>query len=59
MTWSLSFIGSDPSCSNNPAVKKIAYQSPGGVIINDKTSILYDLPATFTGTDALTKDKLT
>jgi hypothetical protein len=52
-------LGSDPACSNNPAVKQITYQSPGGVIINDKTSVLSNLPATFTGTDALTKAKLT
>ena len=52
MTKSLSFISSDPSCSNKSAVRKIAYQSPGDAIINDKTLILFDLPPTFTGTDA-------
>lgn len=52
-------LGSDPACGNTPAVKQITYQSPGGVIINDKTSVLSNLPATFTGTDAVTKCKLT
>jgi hypothetical protein len=43
-------LGFDPACSNNSAVKKITYQSPGGVIIIDKTSVLSNLQITFTDT---------
>jgi hypothetical protein len=46
-------------CGNNPEVVDITFQSPGNVDIQDSKAILSDIPKKFSGTDALTHDKLT
>jgi len=47
------------SCGSDPAVTSITFQSPGEVIVNKNKAIMTNLPAKFTGTNALTGDPLT
>jgi hypothetical protein len=46
-------------CGKDLKVEQITFQSPGNVNINEETAKLTDIPSKFTGTDALSKDKLT
>ncbi len=50
--------GSD-SCGDDPNVESITFESPGQVNINDNNADLTDIPASFSGTDALSGDDLT
>ncbi len=47
------------SCGSDPAVTSITFQSPGEVIVNKNKAIMTNLPAKFTGTNALTGAPLT
>jgi hypothetical protein len=47
------------SCGSDPAVTSITFQSPGEVIVNKNKAVMTNLPAKFTGTNALTGDPLT
>jgi hypothetical protein len=50
--------GSD-NCGDDPNVESITFESPGQVNIDDNNADLTDIPASFSGTDALTGDDLT
>jgi hypothetical protein len=52
-------LGTNALCGNNPAVKDITFQSPGTIVVNKDRAVMANMPATFTGTDALTGKKLT
>lgn len=53
-------LGEDSeNCGNNPAVTSITFQSPGEVIVNKNKAVMSNLPAKFTGTNALNGDPLT
>ncbi len=52
-------LGTNALCGNNPAVKDITFQSPGTITVNKDRAVMSNMPATFTGTDALTGKKLT
>lgn len=45
-------------CGSNPAVTSITFQSPGQVIVNKDKAVMSNLPAKFTGTNALTGNPL-
>jgi hypothetical protein len=47
------------NCGNDPNVESITFESPGQVNINDNNANLRDIPASFSGTDALTNNDLT
>src|SRR6267143_2669333 len=48
-------LGSDPTnCGSNPAVTDITFESPGKVNVKGTNIEFKDMPATFTGTNALT-----
>jgi len=48
-------LGSDSTnCGSNPAVTDITFESPGKVKVQGNNIQLDDMPATFTGTNALT-----
>lgn len=47
------------NCGNDPAVQSITFESPGQVDINDNNADLTQIPASFSGTDALSGDDLT
>lgn len=49
--------GSD-NCGDDPNVESITFESPGQVDINDNNADLTDIPASFSGTDALSGDDL-
>jgi hypothetical protein len=51
----------DPTgpCESDPAVTSITFQSPGEVVVNKNKAIMSNLPAKYTGTDALTGNPLT
>lgn len=52
-------LGSDlVNCGNDAAVTKIAFQYPGGILGTNNKDIMSNLPAKFTGNDALTGSKL-
>ncbi len=50
--------GSD-NCGDDPNVESITFESPGQVNINDNIADLTDIPASFSGTDALSGNDLT
>ncbi len=50
--------GSD-NCGDDPNVESITFESPGQVNINDNNADLTNIPASFSGTDALSGDDLT
>ena len=50
--------GSD-KCGDDPNVESITFESPGQVNINDNNADLTDIPASFSGTDALSGNDLT
>lgn len=53
-------LGDDSeNCGDDPAVKSITFESPGQVDINDNNADLRNIPASFSGTDALSGDDLT
>ncbi len=52
-------LGTNPRCGDSPAVKDITFQSPGTIVVNKDRAVMSNMPATFTGTDALTGKKLT
>jgi hypothetical protein len=53
-------LGEDSeNCGTNPAVTSITFQSPGEVIVNKDKAVMSNLPAKFTGTNALTGNPLT
>lgn len=52
-------LGKDDACGSGPGVKQITFESPGNVHIIGPVATLSHLPATFTGTDALTNKPLT
>ena len=53
-------LGEDSeNCGTNPAVTSITFQSPGQVIVNKDKAVMSNLPAKFTGTNALTGNPLT
>jgi hypothetical protein len=54
-------LGVDPTgpCESDPAVTSITFQSPGEVVVNKNKAIMSNLPAKYTGTDALTGNPLT
>ncbi|MDN5847550.1 MAG: hypothetical protein L0H53_14895 [Candidatus Nitrosocosmicus sp.] len=53
-------LGTDSdNCGDDPAVKSITFESPGLVDINDYNADLTEIPASFSGTDALSGDDLT
>ncbi|MGD9672569.1 MAG: hypothetical protein AB7U98_03700 [Candidatus Nitrosocosmicus sp.] len=51
----------DPTgpCESDPAVTSITFQSPGEVVVNKNKAVMSNLPAKFTGTNALTGNPLT
>ena len=49
----------DDACGSDPAVTAITFQSPGEVIVNNNKAVMTNLPAKFTGTDALSDAPLT
>lgn len=55
---SLADIPGDPF-ESDPAVTSITFQSPGEVIVNKNKAVMSNLPAKFTGTNALTGAPLT
>ena len=55
---SLANVPGDP-CGSDPAVTSITFQSPGEVIVNKNKAVMSNLPAKFTGTNALTGAPLT
>jgi hypothetical protein len=61
--WHNHYISLDtknPLCADSPAaVKDITFQSPGSIVVNKDRAVMSNMPATFTGTDALTGKKLT
>ena len=53
-------LGQDSdNCGNDLKVEAITFQSPGQVDINDNNADLTEIPASFSGTDALSGDDLT
>lgn len=53
-------LGDDSeNCGDDPAVKSITFESPGQANINDNNADLKNIPASFSGTDALSGDELT
>jgi hypothetical protein len=46
-------------CDGNLAIQSITFEQPGDVSIQGQTAKLTDIPSKFTGTDALTQNKLT
>jgi len=53
-------LGEDTkNCGSNPAVTSITYQSPGQVLVSKDKAIMSNLPAKFTGTNALDNKPLT
>jgi hypothetical protein len=53
-------LKADPAnCGSDPAVDKITFEEPGSVSISGKTALMTAMPASFTGTDALTSLPLT
>jgi hypothetical protein len=53
-------LGDDSeNCGDDPAVKSITFESPGQVDVNDNNADLIDIPASFSGSDALSGDDLT
>lgn len=53
-------LGTDSThCDSNPAVTSITFQSPGDVVVNQDKAVMSNLPAKFTGTNALTGNPLT
>lgn len=55
---SLANVPNDP-CGSDPAVTSITFQSPGEVVVNNNKAVMSNLPAKFTGTNALTGAPLT
>lgn len=47
------------NCGNDLKVEAITFQSPGQVDVNDNNADLTEMPASFSGTDALSGDDLT
>jgi hypothetical protein len=47
------------ACGNDPKVETITFESPGQVKIENSNADLTQIPASFSGTDALTNDDLT
>ncbi|NOJ32863.1 MAG: hypothetical protein DA329_12070 [Candidatus Nitrosocosmicus sp.] len=47
------------ACGNDPKVETITFESPGQVKIKNSNADLTQIPASFSGTDALTNDDLT
>jgi len=47
------------NCGNDLKVEAITFQSPGQVDVNDNNADLTEIPASFSGTDALSGDDLT
>lgn len=54
----LSVITSGP-CGGNPQVTAITFQQPGRVLVTSNLALLLRIPASFTGTDALTGKPIT
>lgn len=53
-------LGEDSeNCGNDPNVESITFESPGQVNINGNNANLRDIPASFSGTNALTNNDLT
>ena len=46
-------------CGTNPAVTSITFQSPGEVVVSKDRAVMSNLPAKFTGTNALNGNPLT
>jgi hypothetical protein len=55
---SLANVPNDP-CGSDPAVTSITFQSPGEVVVSKNKAVMSNLPAKFTGTNALTGAPLT
>ncbi|MDN5847740.1 MAG: hypothetical protein L0H53_15860 [Candidatus Nitrosocosmicus sp.] len=47
------------NCGDDPKVESITFESPGQVDVNDNNADLTQIPASFSGTDALSGDDLT
>ena len=47
------------ACGNNPKVETITFESPGQVKVKNSNADPTQIPASFSGTDALTNDELT
>ena len=53
-------LGTDSdNCGDDPNVESITFESPGQVNIDDNNADFTDIPASFSGTDALSGDDLT
>src|SRR3954449_13223067 len=60
--WHNHFVSLDKDnqfCGGDLAIQSVTFEQPGDVSIQGQTAKLTDIPSKFTGTDALTQNKLT